>query len=261
MTPKASDTLKGLLPLVMQTGIAIVILLVVWLVISLLPMLEAIDIPLKFSLSELVGAVILTVIVMLLVNFATRLELRLRHLLADFPQGGTMAKLLLFLIAVLVGYTAYRPLALPYMTDLEWIYHLLFFGAFVAILGVLGYALYNNMEQLIALMTRSGGVPSTAEGTICSKCGEKTREANRFCLFCGAELPKPPTCGSCGRVLRPGVGFCPSCGAAAEAAVSEVATTKTAAVSGAPAKPTCSSCSTELKEGAKFCPSCGAAQE
>lgn len=49
MTTKFSDTLKGLFPLVTQTLIAIAILLVAWLVISMLPMLEAVAIPLEGS--------------------------------------------------------------------------------------------------------------------------------------------------------------------------------------------------------------------
>lgn len=251
-----SDTLRGLLPLVMQTGISIAILLIVWLVISLLPMLDAIDIPLKFTLSELIGAVILTVIIVLLVNFAIRLELRMSHLLADFPQGGTMAKLFVFMVAVLVGYSTYQPLVLPYIDNLEWVYHLLFFGVFAVILSVFGFTIYNNMEQLTALMTRSGRALSSTEGTTCPKCGEKNQGAGQFCSFCGMELPKLPQCVACGRILRPGVSFCPACGAAAGATAPGAA----AAVA-LPAAPVCSSCSTQLKAGAKFCPSCGTAQE
>lgn len=89
-------------------------MLIVWLVIINLPMLEEITFPLEFTLTELLVAVVLTLIVSMLVSFGLRMELRLASLETDISQCGTMAKQFVFLIAVLITYFAFKPLAISY---------------------------------------------------------------------------------------------------------------------------------------------------
>jgi len=247
---------SDLLPLLVQTGVGIIILLIFWLVVVNLPMLDEIDFPLDFTLAELIAAVLLLAITAMLVNFGNRMELRMAHVLPSFPQAGNLVKILVFIIATLIVYTALRPLVLPYINDLDWIYHLVFLLVVVGLLGFLGYSIYINMEQITLLFTSSGTSSSPVGGIVCNKCGEKNKSQATFCSYCGAELPRPPQCNSCGRVVKPGAKFCPSCGSGVSQAAGEAAT----ATRDVPSGPTCPSCGTELKEGAKFCPSCGTPQ-
>ncbi|UNC91100.1 hypothetical protein [Candidatus Contubernalis alkaliaceticus] len=63
--------------LVIQTGTGVAILLASWYIISMLPMLDDIQFPLLFSLSEMLKALILTILIWMLGIFGRRLELRL----------------------------------------------------------------------------------------------------------------------------------------------------------------------------------------
>ncbi len=258
---KSQSSISQLLPLLMQTGVGIVILLIIWLVVSSLPMLGEISFPLDFTLTELLGAVLLTIIVVILCSFGSRMELRMRYLMASFPQAGTMIKQFVYLIVVLIVYFAYQPLAVPYMADLDWIYHLLFLIIFLAYLGILGFSIYNNMEEFTALITASKGAPgapSSAVSVICGKCGEKNIDGAQFCSFCGETLPQPQKCG-CGHILKTGAKFCFSCGAKAGDEVNQTAAE--GATAAAPLSINrCAACQVELKPGAKFCSKCGSAQ-
>jgi RNA polymerase subunit RPABC4/transcription elongation factor Spt4 len=247
----------------MQTGVGVILLLIIWLVVNNLPMLNAIALPLDFTLTDLLGAAILTAIVVILCNFGVRMELRLAYLVKSFPQGGTMLKQLVYLIAVLIVYFAFRPLVVPYLKNYDWIYHLLFLVVFLAYLGILGYSIYNNIEELTAVI--SGRYiqekPSVAANIVCGKCGEKNFHDSRFCSFCGAELPRPVKCSSCGTLLEPDAKFCYACGWK----VGESAENK--AAGDAPEEtvsyqtPTCISCKAEIRPGVQFCPFCGTAQK
>jgi len=250
MQTKPKGTMEQLLPLFMQTGVGIIILLIIWLVIVNLPMLEEIAFPPRFTLTELLSAVVLTVIIGMLVSFGLRMELRLGYLVQNFPQGGIMIKQLVFLIAILIAYLAFRPIAVPYMGEVDWIYHLVFLIAFVAVLAVLGSLIYRNTEEIVEIFfgsKRHG--PSSSSALLCSKCGEKNAAGTKFCSFCGVEQPQPLQCSSCGVFLKPGAKFCPGCGAASGETSPRGEVTQGVT--------TCASCGSALKPGASFCRVCG----
>ena len=213
MTNKPKSTLDQLLPIFIQAGVGIFFLLIVLLVVSYLPMIEEINFPLRFSLFELIKAVILTIVAIMLFNFGNRMGLRIGYMVSRFPQSGTMVKLFVFMIAVLVLYFAYIPLAIPYMKNLAWIYHLVLLFVFLFLLGTLGYTIYSNADVLKNLISGSSKATLTQSEIICANCGEKNKADNKFCSFCGKEIPQPLKCSSCGAILKPDAKFCPSCGA------------------------------------------------
>jgi len=223
MKPKPQKSLVGqVLPLLIQAGVGIIILLISRAVITDLEMVREIQIPVYFTLPQLISAVILTIIMVLLVNFGTRMELRLAHIVTDFPQSGYMLKLFIFLIVIGIGYGAYIPLIRPYWGDLDWVYHLSFLILFVVVLGMLGHTIYTHTERLTTVVTGlfSGAkqtIPiSGAEGLVCPACGGKNKAAATFCTSCGRKLSPLETgasnCKACGAVLKPNARFCVSCG-------------------------------------------------
>ena len=261
MTNKPKSTLDQLLPIFIQAGVGIFFLLIVLLVVSYLPMIKEIDFPLRFSLFELIKAVILTIIAIMLFNFGRRMGLRIGYMVSRFPQSGTMVKLFVFMIAVLVLYFAYIPLVIPYMENLAWIYHLLILFIFLFLLGSLGYTIYSNADVLKNLISGSSKAALTQSEIICANCGEKNKTGTKFCSFCGKELPQPLKCSSCGAILKQNAKFCPNCGAT----VGEASPKKSSGPESAPKKefsaPVCASCGAILKKDAKFCPSCGLSQK
>ena len=223
MKPKPQESLlRNVLPLVIQAGVGIIILLIFRAVITDLNMVREIDIPVYFTLPQLLSAVILTIIMVVLLNFGTRMELRLAHIVTDFPQSGRIVKLLIFLIAIGIGYGAYIPLLRHYWGDLDWVYHLSFLILFVIVLGMLGHIIYAHTERLIALIAglssraKQTFPVSGAEGLVCAACGGTNEAGASFCSSCGGQLSLLETgtsnCKGCGAVLKPNTRFCVSCG-------------------------------------------------
>jgi predicted amidophosphoribosyltransferase len=149
------------------------------------------------------------------------------------------------------------------MDKYDWIYHLLFLVIFLTYLGIFGYSVYSNMEELAAAISGRSipGKSSHAVSVVCGKCGEKNFDGSRFCSFCGEELPRPLKCGSCGKLLKPGAKFCYACGWKAGEVAEDKAVVTTPEETVSSQAPTCISCQAEIKPGVKFCPFCGAAQK
>jgi uncharacterized paraquat-inducible protein A len=255
---KSKNKFEQFFPMILQTVVGIVVLLIVWLVISRLPMLDEFNFPLDFTLASVVSACILTVVIALLISFSIRMELRMSYVFPQFTQLGTMVKYFIFLIVILIAYGAYKPLLSPYMGDLSWIYHLCFLLLFVAVIFILARSIYLNIDSISALFT---GTKSNL--VRCEKCGNSNRSDLKFCSSCGAEVPKTAAlnCGSCGTALKPGSKFCPGCGVDTSALPREkvvsVAPTE-ASYKPTTSLPACVACGAILKEGAQFCSSCGA---
>ena len=172
LQPKPLGTFSRLLPVILQTVAGIVILLVIWVVISNLPMLARLPFPTAFTLRDLLSAIVLTIIAVMLGNFGLRMEQSMERLIKGFPQGGAMVKQLAVLLAVLFIYLAYRPIVTPYMDEVDWLYHLLFLFVFLTYLGVLGFAVYSNIESLAALLSgKKMSLSSSAETATCVSCG------------------------------------------------------------------------------------------
>ncbi|MCL0065007.1 zinc ribbon domain-containing protein [Dehalococcoidia bacterium] len=223
MKPKLQESLlREVLPLVIQTGVGIIILLIARAVITDLDMVREIDIPVDFTFPQLLSAVILTIIVVVLLNFGTRMELRLARIVTDFPQSGQIVKLFVFLIAIGIAYGAYIPLLRHYWGDFDWAYHLSFLILFVVVLGMLGHTIYTQTERVTTLITGlfSGAkqtIPiSGAEGLVCAACGGRNKAGASFCTSCGGKLSPLETgasnCKGCGAALKPNTRFCVSCG-------------------------------------------------
>jgi len=222
-TKDLKSILGQVLPLLVQTGVGIIIVLILWLVIAELPMLEEIQLPVYFTTAELFSAVMLTIIMIMLLSFGMRMELSLAHTVPAFPQSGQILKLLIFLIVIGIAYGAYLPLVEPYWGDLEWIYPVTFLVFFVCVAAMLGYTIYAQADRLSGLLSdlfTSGekAVMTTAEGPLCPGCGKKNKAGAGFCSFCGGKLSQPATadinCKGCGAALKPESRFCVACGLA-----------------------------------------------
>ncbi len=201
------------LPMLIQTGIGIFILLIVWLITASLPMLDEIDLPLDFTLAELISAVILSIIVVMLVGFAMRIELRLNYFVNSFPQSGSYVKYFVFLIVILIIYFAFNPIVTPYLGEFEWLYHMVFLVALITLLAIIGMSLYGSVDEITAYITRNQNKEDSNENRLkCIECGKANLAGKKYCSHCGASLPKVAKCQNCESVLKPGASFCTSCG-------------------------------------------------
>lgn len=170
-----------------------------------------------------------------------------------------MVKQLAVILTVLIIYLAYRPIVVPYMADLSWLYHMLFLFVFLCYLSTLGFAVYYNVEPLAALLSEKQVGSSPPAGIIkCVNCGEEVSGGSLFCPSCGMELPQPKKCSDCGQLLKAGTNFCAFCGKPVEEPeeLPEIAE-KEKGVQDTEGVTACSVCGTGLKPGAMFCSQCG----
>jgi len=152
-------------------------------------MVDDIRMPLEFTFTELIRAVVFTVLIVMLVNFGTRMELLIGHNSSDFPQGGKIAKLFIFFISAIIAYNAYAPILFPHLGDLDWIYSLIFLVFSLVVLAQLGNIIYNNTEFITALINRQGVSLSSGLGVLtCEKCETSLKKGTRFCSYAVQKL-------------------------------------------------------------------------
>ena len=60
--------------------------------------------------------------------------------------------------------------------------------------------------------TAVGRAKEALHGTACVECGTRLPTTAKFCLECGAEVPKEKRCTNCGVSLTGATKFCPECG-------------------------------------------------
>lgn len=238
-----------LMPLVAKTVIGVVVLMIIWLLVSILPMIDDIELPLEFTLSELLTASILTILVVLLINFGERAE---KVILKVYQVSifGTILKYGLYFISVIIIYTSFLDIFPPYMDEYDWIYNLIFLILAVIILAMIGFTLFTRSDELIYyfqqrkasqnsnMITQSRAVEADALGLNCNNCGASVGEEDAFCTNCGRKLEKNETdlesagensqvedeenghhddheegvCKHCGTSLVEGAAFCIHCG-------------------------------------------------
>ncbi len=243
-----------ILPLLLQTTVAVAVLLGIWFLIMNLPMLDEIYLPLPFTLVELLSAILVTVIVVVTINFGSKLERALKYKMTRFPQLGMMLKLLLVIGSVLLLYFFYEPLIIPFIDDLDWIYHGFFLFILIGLIGIFGYSIYQGLGGLTQKLADPGSFQRPARpGLTCPACGLVSASDMSYCGSCGTGLTgskASDSCGNCGMGLKAGISFCPECGSPVE----EV-------LEAPPSEPemfNCGACGRRLKPDAVFCPDCGA---
>lgn len=290
---KPKSIMEQLAPFFIQTGIGVLLLLVMWQIIIRLPMLAEIYFPLDFSIYDLLTAVFLTIIAYLFFHLGATIEVRMNYVDTRFIQSGTIVKQVIFLIVLSIVYVAYRPLIVPYLAEFAWVYHSLFLVLFLCLFAMLGMAIYRNSEALteITLNASQNTKASPSRGiVVCKQCAQKNPPGTAFCGFCGAVFKVEQQCSKCGAIIKEGSRFCNKCGAHAEesfvASPQQNSGVLQCSKCGAAVKPgvkfcnscgnkieeistmpkqslanQCVQCSSNLKPGAKFCPTCGAKSE
>jgi len=175
-----------LLPQLLKTSLGIIISLLGWLAIINLPMLDEISFPFAFTITEMLSAAIFTIIVIMLITFGLRLELRFRYYANRFSPVGTVIRQIFFLGAILILYFFYRPLVIPYLLGLDWIYHLGFLVASLTVMAILGISIYRSIEQVAKPSPDQVRKEPLHISTVnCPSCGANMISAARFCPGCG----------------------------------------------------------------------------
>jgi len=222
MQEKSRGASALLLQLFLKTSLSIIILLFIWLAIVNLPMLDEISFPLEFTLPEMLAATIFTIISIILINFGLRLEIILRYYSTKAPHFAMAVRQVFFMAAILILYFFYRPLFVPYLNGLDYIYHLAFLVASLTVLSILGIAIYRSIEDLAKSISGSKQKRFSAAPIIkCSSCGAPIKRLASFCPTCGEtvtaaqskiDLDLDPTCNTCNAPLNSGAKFCTNCG-------------------------------------------------
>jgi hypothetical protein len=218
---------------VIKLIIALVALAIVRAIVGRLPGLEEASLP-GFDylpLTTVVKAAVTLVMVGIVVNFGREIEPRLRNILSGPPNlvddGARIAKHLLFLLALIIGYGGLEAVGRPIffielgMQDVYYDYLFLLIALVPA--GIVSVNIYRNLEDITDILT--GKVKTATVSTVaCPGCGSEVRVSQDFCPDCGEDIDVEPatqqqedtgpsTCPECGEYVDSNAAFCGSCGA------------------------------------------------
>ncbi len=204
---------KKVVSLIIKTLLSMALLLVVWLVISNLPMLIEIRLPLYFSLLDVIGAALLTVLAILVIKFGSQVSRIYSAVDLSFPQILVVVEQVMYLVALLLIYFAFGPLAVPYMGNFGWAYHVAFLLFFLFLMGSLVGFIYRNVDTLTDLLASKSIMGINESGSvICNQCGARNSVKAKYCSSCGNQLMQERQCLACG-VNQPAQNkFCTECG-------------------------------------------------
>lgn len=149
MASEKKSVLKKSLPLLIQTGVGLITVGVIWVIILYLPMIKEVKIPTRFTLSKLITAVIMTTVIAILIRFGILIKKAFKaNEEFTFPLGLIMS-LIAYLLSVLIGYFTYKPLIEPYLpVSIMWVYPVAFLVVFVVFLGILGYIVFSSVGTI-----------------------------------------------------------------------------------------------------------------
>jgi len=202
-------------------------LLIIRFILSRLPMLkDAPPIPgIGLSYLTIGGAVVDTIIFILIFRFSFELERLSQERARALPDAGRMIRIAVWIIIIALAYNAYSDIAYAFLKRDLWIYSV---GCLILVaipVLLLGMLVYKNLEQITDWViggVRKGG----GEGLVCQACGRVLARGAKFCSGCGVEVPVIETakiepaaapCSQCGAVPSPDAQFCPGCGAPLQA--------------------------------------------
>lgn len=204
---------SGVISSILRLFVGTVGLVAIELVIQTLPMMR--DLPTVVLI--IISSITWTLLIVVILWFGWDMKIKLPFLLPRFTDAGNMVFALSSLIAVIVGYLAYKRLVPP-LSDLSWVYSLAFLLLALSALGWLVVLAYINIEKLTHLgketsqdlvqqtsqdatsvtpqrlsSKRAGPPPEgLAQQSFvqrrCPKCGWTGTEEDIFCGSCGQKL-------------------------------------------------------------------------
>lgn len=219
MNDKNTSTLPKLIKPIIKFIIGLVVLLIIRAVVSSLPMIKDATIA-RFPLTPLQIAVVVvdTIIIVILLNFGREIGNSLRFAVEHFPKVGTIANLVVVLVAVSIAYGAYNRIGFLLPRNIHWIYPVIFIVLAVIPLYFLVMTIYRNIDKLTDLTVRRIET-ATKKHSICSNCGARLSANASFCSNCGQQIVKeekvveePVKCPECGATVDKDAKFCEECG-------------------------------------------------
>jgi len=152
--------------------------------------------PLGLLGMQLLDMLFRTVFIFVVLAFGGSLNRAISSSLPRVPHLGRIASLGMGLVALAVGYYAYRPLLLPPLISqgAEWAYGLIFW-VFVA--GISAFMLF-EFVRMISELRASEDVQSSTPATtptramrpeeVCRQCGSPVLQGSHYCFACGTSV-------------------------------------------------------------------------
>ncbi len=225
MADRDREILPTLIRPVLRFVIGLVVILIIRAVVAALPMIRDATISgFRLTPLQIALAVVDTIIIVVLLNFGREMGNSLRFAIKSFPEVGSIATLIVGLIAVSIAYSSYRNFGFLLPLSIRWIYSVLFVVLAAIPLYFLIMTVYRNIDKLTDLSVKKIQT-ATEKSTICSGCGAKMAVDVQFCANCGQQAGKeevanePAKCPECGVVVEEDAAFCAECGSRIEVPV------------------------------------------
>lgn len=227
MAAEKEEVVEELTRPVIKLLLSLIGLFVLRFIVTSLPGLGS-DIPnTPITFATLAAGIITVVMIAIIINFGREIEPRLQSVI-NGPEDvvadmGTIVKLGIYLLAIIIAYDGLSSLALPFLIPDPgaWVYDIVFLLAAIVPTVIIAQRMFGNLDELTDLLTQQVK-SATVQKSECGDCGELVRSSLDFCPNCGGEIeeesePEPePTvmnkCPECESDIDEGADFCGSCG-------------------------------------------------
>ena len=206
---------------IIRLAVGLIILVIINVILRAIPMLNRLVVPGVFiSAGAIVSVVIGIIMISLFITFRRDFAPRLQAAFPNFPESGIIVSSAVNLGMIIVAYSMFDGLIVPFMRGFSWVYSLVFLLIAIPSLYKLVMTLYRSSGRITDLI---GGKVAEATGELikCSNCGGTVKSGAKFCPKCGTTLATPAEpvaketmikCSKCSVENKSTDKFCSNCG-------------------------------------------------
>lgn len=193
-SPAQTEVITEFTTPIIKLVLALLGLFVLQFILTNLPGLDTTFPTTTLTVAAVANAIITLIMAVIIVNFAQEVEPRIRHVITGPEEVvhdvANAVKHLVVFVAVLIVYNGLDDVAIPALvpaTD-AWMYDMLFLGIALIPTIVVGYRIFDNLDDMAELLTSQMRNVTTTSQLTCTKCGESVDDSLEYCPDCGTAL-------------------------------------------------------------------------
>lgn len=140
-----------------------------------------------WSIPVIISLVISIIMIVFLVRFAYTLGPIIQEEYPHFPELATIAKNIIFLICLVIAYSAVTSLAYYYLYQFGWLIGIAFLLVGLYLVYIIATIFLKNSDKWSEVIVQDVK-KVTSTNKVCKNCGLSNPQSNNFCDKCGLKL-------------------------------------------------------------------------
>jgi uncharacterized OB-fold protein len=207
-----------------RLAVGLIILAIVNIILTSLPMITAVRIPvIPVTVNAIISFVIGVIMISLLITFRREFVPRLEKATPSFKELADIVHAATNIAIIVVAYLMFDEIIMPFLKQFTWIYPLFFLALVLWPLIALVVALYKSSDKLADEATFKIA-EIRGELIKCPNCAALIPSNARYCTNCSTKIALAVAkvyttrCVECGTENNPGDAYCLECGSPLPAA-------------------------------------------